>query len=348
MSRMILVTSQSAAGAGDASPDSAPPTPDHELLDSYSRAVSAAAERVSPSVVHVAVQLRPASPGRRGRREVGEGSGSGFVFTPDGLILTNSHVVHRSASVHVSLPDGGRYEADLVGDDPGTDLAVLRISAGSLPAIELGNSAALRPGHLVVAIGNPLGFDATVTAGVVSALGRTMRAVNGRLIDQVIQTDAALNPGNSGGPLINSRGQVVGVNTAVVLGAQGICFAIPSNTVHWVVPQLIRDGRVRRSWLGIVAQTVNFPRAAAHRAQLALQSGVLITEVEEGGPAERAGLRPRDVIVGIAEAAVAGVDDLHRVLTAALIDRETVVAILRGTEQQVVRVVPSDADRVVT
>jgi len=222
------------------------------------------------------------------------------------------------------------------------------VSGGMFTPARTVMPAALRPGHLVVAIGNPLGFDATVTAGVVSALGRTMRAVNGRLIDQVIQTDAALNPGNSGGPLINSRGQVVGVNTAVVLGAQGICFAIPSNTVHWVVPQLIRDGRVRRSWLGIVAQTVNFPRAAAHRAQLALQSGVLITEVEEGGPAERAGLRPRDVIVGIAEAAVAGVDDLHRVLTAALIDRETVVAILRGTEQQVVRVVPSDADRVVT
>ena len=341
--------------ADGAAPDSHDPSPlpiqipDHELLDAYSHAVSAAAERVSPSVVHVAVKLRPGNRARGPGRERAEGAGSGFVFTPDGLILTNSHVVQRAIGIHVTLPDGHRHVADLVGDDPGTDLAVLRISAGApLPAVELGDSSRLKPGHLVVAIGNPLGFDATVTAGVVSALGRTMRATNGRLIDQVIQTDAALNPGNSGGPLINSRGQVVGVNTAVVMGAQGICFAVPSNTARWVVPQLIRDGRVRRGWLGIVAQTVNFPRAAAHRAQLALQSGVLITEVQEGSPAHRAGLRPRDVIVGLDGSAVAGVDDLHRVLTVDLIDRETEVAILRGPEQQTVRVVPADADLVRT
>ena len=345
MRRTTLVADSAAADSHDPSPS---PTqiPDHELLDAYSHAVSAAAERVSPSVVHVAVKLRPGHRARGPARERAEGAGSGFVFTPDGLILTNSHVVQRAVAIHVTLPDGHRHVADLVGDDPGTDLAVLRISAGA-PAVELGDSSRLKPGHLVVAIGNPLGFDATVTAGVVSALGRTMRATNGRLIDQVIQTDAALNPGNSGGPLINSRGQVVGVNTAVVLGAQGICFAVPSSTARIVVPQLIRDGRVRRGWLGVVAQTVNFPRAAAHRAQLALQSGVLITEVQKGSPAHRAGLRPRDVIVGLGGAAVAGVDDLHRVLTGDLIDRETDVAILRGAEQQTLRVVPTDADRVV-
>jgi len=315
-------------------------TSDAELLDAYSQAVSAAAERVSPSVVHVAPADTQAR-GRGSRREPRGGMGSGFVFTPDGLILTNSHVAQRSANLHVTLPDGHRHQADLVGDDPGTDLAVLRISADPLVPVELGDSSTLRPGHLVVAIGNPLGFDATVTAGVVSALGRTMRATTGRLIDQVIQTDAALNPGSSGGPLINSRGQVVGVNTAVVLGAQGICFAIPSNTVHLVLPQLIRDGRVRRSWLGIVAQTVRFPRAAAQRAKLAVQSGVLVTQVEPGGPAEAAGIRPRDVIVGVAESAVADVDDLHRVLTSELIGRETDVAILRSGEQRVLWVVPS-------
>ena len=346
MRRTMLVADGSAADPHD-TPPSPIQIPDHELLDAYSHAVSAAADRVSPSVVHVAVKLRPGNRGRGPGRERAEGAGSGFVFTPDGLILTNSHVVQRATVIHVTLPDGHRHVADLVGDDPGTDLAVLRISAGALPAVELGDSARLKPGHLVVAIGNPLGFDATVTAGVVSALGRTMRATNGRLIDQVIQTDAALNPGNSGGPLINSRGQVVGVNTAVVLGAQGICFAVPSNTARIVVPQLIRDGRVRRGWLGVVAQTVNFPRAAAHRAQLALQSGVLITEVQEGSPADRAGLRPRDVIVGLGGAAVAGVDDLHRVLTGDLIDRETEVAILRGAEQRTLRVVPTDADRIV-
>src|SRR5919198_5632473 len=227
---------------------SEPQAVDGPLFDAYSEAVVRAVERTGPAVVHLDVALARARRTAPAAPPSG-GSGSGFIFTPDGFALTNSHVVHDAVSVRATLPDGAQYAAEVVGDDPDTDLAVLRLSATGLPAVELGDSGTLRPGQLVIAIGNPLGFQATVTAGVVSALGRSMRAESGRLIEGVIQTDAALNPGNSGGPLVDSRGLVIGINTAVIAGAQGICFAVPVNTAHFVIPRLIRDGRVRRSWI---------------------------------------------------------------------------------------------------
>ena len=299
-------------------------------------------ERVAPSVVHVQVEVtRPGRSSRSGPPS--GGSGSGFLFTPDGLILTNGHVVQHASRIRAGLADGRVTDADLIGADMGTDLAVLRISAQDLVHASLGDSSRLRPGHLVVAIGNPLGFEATVTAGVVSALGRTMRATTGRLIDQVIQTDAALNPGNSGGPLVNSRGEVVGVNTAVVMGAQGICFAIPANTAREVAGQLIRHGRVRRSYLGVVGQTVRLPRSSGARLGLAVQSGVLVTGIEPGSPAQGAGLAERDVIIGLAGSAVATVDDLQRTLTHALIGETVDLTVIRGGATRALSVVPGDA-----
>jgi S1-C subfamily serine protease len=336
--RLRLVSGEGALGPA---PDHVPAPPDDaHLLDAYSAAVAGAVERVAPCVAHVQVRGRRAD-GPTSRRA--EGAGSGFVISPDGLVVTNSHVVHGARHVQVTLYDGFADGADLVGEDPGTDLALLRISGGRLPATVLGESARLRPGHLVIAIGNPLGFEATVTAGVVSALGRTMRSVSGRLIDQVIQTDAALNPGNSGGPLVNSRGEVVGVNTAVIMGAQGICFAIPSSTVKLVVPQLLAHGRVRRAWLGLVGQTVNFRGAVAGRRLSGRQSGVLVSQVEPGSPAEKAGLRARDVLVEIDGTRVADVDDLQRLLTGDLIGRAAELAVVRTGELRHLKVVPSES-----
>jgi len=317
------------------------PAPSDEPLDAYSAAVAGAVERVGRAVVSVEVR-HPVR--RRGRpeREL-PGHGSGFVFTPDGFILTNSHVVHGATHVAVRLPDGRELPADLIGDDPDTDLAVVRVGGDPPTAAPLGDSASLRVGQLVIAIGNPLGFQSTVTAGVVSALGRSFRSVSGRLIDDVIQTDAALNPGNSGGPLVDSRGRVVGVNTAVILPAQGICFAVAINTAKFVAGQLIAHGRIRRGRIGVAGQHVPLLRLAVRAHGLEAKSGVLVTGVEAGSPAERAGLKQGDIIVGFAGQVVGGIDDLHRLLATDRIGTPAVVALLRGADKLELSIVPEES-----
>jgi S1-C subfamily serine protease len=316
---------------------------DRALLDAYSAAVIGAAERVSPSVVNINVrQARRSQPRRPGPGEE-RGSGSGFVFTPDGFVLTNSHVVHSASRIEVVLSDGRRCAADLVGDDPDTDLAVIRISAPDLIAAPIGNSSRIRVGQLVVAIGNPYGFQCTVTAGVVSALGRSLRSSSGRLIDNVIQTDAALNPGNSGGPLVTSSGEVVGVNTAVILPAQGICFAIASNTAQFVASRLIRDGRIRRGYIGVGCQDVPLPRRVARFHGLSSESGVLVVSVEPDSPAQRAGVQEGDVITALDDQPVAAVDDLHRLLTEKRVHVATEVTLLRRLAKVTLDVVPAES-----
>lgn len=306
---------------------------DHELLDAYSRAVIGAAEIVSPSVVNIETRHR-----LRGR-EAG-GSGSGFIFTPDGFILTNSHVVHGAARVDVTLSDGRRCRADLVGDDPDTDLAVIRIDAPNLPPVPLGDSGQIRPGQLVIAIGNPYGFQCTVTSGVVSALGRSLRSQSGRLIDNVIQTDAALNLGNSGGPLVTSRGDVIGVNTAVIRGAQGICFATAVNTAKFVAARLIKDGFIRRGHIGVVGQDVALPRRLVRFHNLPVESGVRVEEVLAGSPAESAGVLRGDVIVSFAGRPIAGIDHLHRSLTEMQVGVPCETSLIRGVENVKLAIVP--------
>ena len=294
--------------------------PDLAILDAYSQAVVGAVQRVGPAVVHLQVHQ-----GRNG------GTGSGFVFTPDGFILTNSHVVHEASEIIASTSAGEHFAAELVGDDPDTDLAVVRGGQGVV-SVPLGTSRNLTVGQLVVAIGNPLGFQHTVTAGVVSALGRTMRSRSGRLIDGVIQTDAALNPGNSGGPLVDSRGHVIGVNTATIMGAQGICFAIGADTAEFVASHLIRDGRIRRSYIGVTGQGVSLHRRLVRYYDLPVESGLLLLEVVAGSPAERAGLRERDVIVRFAGKPIGSVDDLHRMLTYERTGVACDVEVVRGTQ----------------
>jgi S1-C subfamily serine protease len=307
------------------------PADDADLLDAYSRAVTRAVERISPSVVHIAAAGRG-----------GQGSGSGFLFTSNGYVLTNSHVVHGAGRVTVTLGDGRTLGAEFVGDDPETDLAVVRVAATGLTPAALGDSQAVRVGQLAIAIGHPYGFQCSVTAGVVSALGRSLRARSGRLIDDVLQTDAALNPGNSGGPLVNSRGEVIGVNTAVILPAQGLCFAIAVNTAKYVAGLLIKDGRVRRSRIGVSVQTVPVPSRVARRHELAVASAVLVSAVEPGGPGERAGLREGDVIVALDRNAVGGIDDLFRLLTDERVGVWTTVTVIRRDERLNLEVIPEE------
>jgi S1-C subfamily serine protease len=323
--------------------DVAPPD-DAGLLDAYSRAVVHAAEAVGPAVVRVEVR-GPSAPRTRSARARGRevaGQGSGFVFTPDGFVLTNSHVIHRSRMVTVELAAGRSVAAQVIGEDPDTDVAVLRIHGSDLPYAPLGDSSALRVGQLAVAIGNPLGFQSTVTAGVVSALGRSFRSITGRLIDDVIQTDAALNPGNSGGPLVNSRGEVIGVNTAVILPAQGICFAVGINTVKVVASQLMKHGRVRRGYLGIGGQNIALDAGAA-RALGMPGGGVLVLSVEPDSPAEHAGVTPGDVLIALQGEPVSGIDDLHRLLSEDRIDREVELTVLRQHERKRLFARPRDA-----
>jgi S1-C subfamily serine protease len=316
---------------------------DGALLDAYSRAVTGAVERISPSVVNIEVHTS-AGQTRSGESRERRGGGSGFVFTPDGLILTNSHVVHDAKRIEVTLTDGRRMPATAIGDDPASDLAVVRVDEPGLTAAALGDSQQLRVGQVVVAIGAPYGFQSTVTAGVVSALGRSLRSYSGRLIDDVIQTDAALNPGNSGGPLVDSAGRVVGVNTATILPAQGICFAIGINTAKFVASRLLRDGRIRRSYIGVSAQTVPVHRRVVRFYDLTKESGALVLSVEEKSPAKRAGVREGDVIVALEGRPVAGVDDLHRVLTDVRVGVSCSLTLLRYTEKIELKIVPEEAN----
>lgn len=301
-----------------------------EAMDAYSRVVTGVAEAVSPAVVRIQVQ------NERGR----EGSGSGFVFTPDGFILTNSHVVHGAQKVTVWTPDSGDFNAQIIGEDQDTDLALLRIDAPVLHSVRLGDSRKIRVGQLVVAIGNPYGFQYTVTAGVVSALGRSLRSQSGRLIEDVIQTDAALNPGNSGGPLVNSAGEVVGVNTATILPAQGLCFAISINTAQFIASKLIRHGKVQRSYIGVQAQTASLNRTIARHYDLAATTGALVLAAEPGSPAQKAGMQEGDVIVSLDAASVEGVDVLHRLLGEDRIGVPTRITVLRGSRRLEFKVIP--------
>ena len=327
----VLATAET-AGNKQAPVPSAPAKDDIALLDEYSRTIVSAVDRVTPSVVNIESRAN----GSRG------GSGSGFIIAPDGFILSNSHVVHGAREIVVNLSDGRESRAQLVGDDPDTDLAVIRIDAAQLSHVRLADSETLRVGQIAIAIGNPLGFQASVTAGVISALGRSMHAQSGRLIDNIIQTDAALNPGNSGGPLANSAGEVIGVNTAVIRPAQGICFAIASNTAKFIAGWLIKEGRIRRGYIGVAGQTSPLHRRVARFYHLANESGAMVVSVEKGSPAEQSRMRPDDVIVAFNDEPVASVHDLHKKLVGDRIGTPCKLTVLRGTEQLTIYVTPAE------
>jgi S1-C subfamily serine protease len=327
----VLATAET-AGNKQAPIPSAPSNDDIALLDDYSRTIVSAVDRVTPSVVNIESRAN----GSRG------GSGSGFIIAPDGFILTNSHVVHGAREIVVNLSDGRESRAQLVGDDPDTDLAVIRIDLAQLSHVRLADSETLRVGQIAIAIGNPLGFQASVTAGVISALGRSMHAQSGRLIDNIIQTDAALNPGNSGGPLANSAGEVIGVNTAVIRPAQGICFAIASNTAKFIAGWLIKEGRIRRGYIGVAGQTSPLHRRVARFYHLANESGAMVVSVEKGSPAEQSRIRPDDVIVAFNDEPIASVHDLHKKLVGDRIGTPCKLTVLRGTEQLAIYVTPAE------
>jgi len=340
---IIPLTDALRAARPAAAPDSAiVPSDDQALLDAYSRAVIDVVDRVGPAVVRLAVPGNQAGSPAHSRG----GTGSGVIVAPDGLILTNSHVAGSASRVEVTTADGQDLHARLVGDDPDTDLALIRVDeAVALPAAPLGDSKRLKRGQLVIAIGNPLGFESTVTTGVVSALGRSLRSRNGRLIDDVIQTDAALNPGNSGGPLVSSHGEVVGINTAVIMGAQGICFAVAANTASFVLGELVRHGRVRRAFIGIAAQQTVIPPRRRHVAGLTQQGAVMVGTVESHSAAARAGLRAGDIIVALDGETIAGADDLVRALTGEKIGKPVALDVLRGTERLTLSLVPQERQR---
>jgi S1-C subfamily serine protease len=311
---------------------------DDLLLDEYSRSVVSAVSRVAPAVVNIEIKQRG-----KGRPRDVAGSGSGFVIAPDGFILTNSHVVHHATQIIVNLSDGHEYPAQLIGDDPETDLAVIRIDASHLTHVRLADSESVRVGQIAIAIGNPLGFQASVTAGVISALGRSMYSQFGRLIDNIIQTDAALNPGNSGGPLVNSAGEVIGVNTAMIRPAQGICFAIASNTAKLVAGWLIRDGRIRRSYIGVAGQNVPLHRRVIRFYNLPLETGVLVASVEKDSPAQRAGLREGDIIVAFNGRPIGTIHDLHKMLVSEQIGVAAKLVAIRHTEKLELSILPAES-----
>ncbi|MBN8822439.1 MULTISPECIES: trypsin-like peptidase domain-containing protein [unclassified Spirosoma] len=327
-------------------------TQDGALLDAYSNTVVTVAKKVSQSVVQIKVSGRSSSqesaksnpPTRRppGRGESDGGTGSGFIISTDGYIITNNHVVAGASKIQVSLPDSNEYEATLIGRDPATDIAVIKIYADGLKAIRFADSKQVQVGQIAIAVGNPYGFQYSLTAGVVSALGRTLRSESGRLIDDVIQTDAALNPGNSGGPLVNSNGDVIGVNTAVILPAQGICFAVSSNLAALVAGKLIMHGRVRRGYLGIAGQLINLTERIKQYNQLTTKSGVMVVSVEPDGIAGNSELREGDIIVEFNGQPVATVDDLHRLLTDDSIGRLTQLTVLRQNRKKGVMVTPGE------
>ncbi len=312
-------------------------------LDAYSEAVIKAVENVSQSVVKIDVHQKADDSQNLPNQMLGS-SGSGFIFTPDGFILTNSHVVQNAADISVILSDGHVLQASLTGDDPATDLAVIRIDAPDLIPLILGDSQAIKVGQLVIAVGNPYGFQCTVTAGVVSALGRSLRSYTGRLLENVIQTDAALNPGSSGGPLINTRGEVIGVNTAMILPAQGICFATDINTAKIIAAQLIKEGHVRRSYIGIAGQTVALHRRIVRFYDLPAEKGVLIASIEQNSPAERAGLLPGDIIIAFNEQIISGIDNLQSLLTEELINFKSTISIIRYTSKMTLAIIPDESN----
>jgi S1-C subfamily serine protease len=308
---------------------------DDILLDAYSQSVSGAVSIAHPAVVHIEV---------RGNNAPG-GSGSGFFISPDGYLLTNSHVFHGAGELKVFLADGRKLSADLIGDDPDSDLAVLRVSADEIAYLTLADSDGVRPGQIAIAIGSPMGFQQTATAGIVSGLGRSLRGASGRLIDNVIQTDAALNPGNSGGPLVNTQGQVIGVNTAIIRPAQGICFAIASNTARWVVGLLIKEGRIRRSFIGVAGQTVPLIRKVARYHHIKQDTGVLVAGIEPESPAARAGLLDGDILLALDDVPTPAVDALHKLLTADRIGERAIVTFLRGVEVRRHAIIPLETPK---